>query len=162
MRFAMKAYASLVEQSFKIKEGSIVPKSAKQFTKMAINKKQHKFIDEYLIDLNATKAAERAGYSKKTAYSQGQRLLKHVEISAEVQRRQAASSKNAQKTREDIIEDLETVVNKYLMAGNLTTNSLKAIDMLAKMQGWYTPEKQEITHKGITINYTKPDGDKDN
>lgn len=41
--------------------------------------KQQRFYDEYLIDLNATQAAIRAGYSKKTAYSQGQRLLKNVE-----------------------------------------------------------------------------------
>lgn len=42
--------------------------------------KQRAFALEYIIDLNATKAAERAGYAKKTAYSQGQRLLKHVEV----------------------------------------------------------------------------------
>ncbi len=34
-----------------------------------MNKRQKLFCDEYLIDLNATQAAIRAGYSKKTAYS---------------------------------------------------------------------------------------------
>lgn len=42
--------------------------------------KQKRFCEEFIIDLNATKAAERAGYSAKTAYSQGQRLLKNVEV----------------------------------------------------------------------------------
>jgi phage terminase small subunit len=42
--------------------------------------KQKRFADEYLIDTNATQAAIRAGYSKKTACSQGQRLLTNVEI----------------------------------------------------------------------------------
>ena len=42
--------------------------------------KQKKFADEYLIDTNATQAAIRAGYSEKTAYSQGQRLLKNDEV----------------------------------------------------------------------------------
>lgn len=42
--------------------------------------KQKKFADEYLVDTNATQAAIRAGYSKKTAYSQGQRLLNKVEV----------------------------------------------------------------------------------
>lgn len=46
---------------------------------MALNDKQKLFYKEYLIDSNATQAAKRAGYSEKTAYSQGQRLLKHVE-----------------------------------------------------------------------------------
>lgn len=42
--------------------------------------KQRRFIEEYPVDFNATAAAIRAGYSEKTAYSQGQRLLKNVEI----------------------------------------------------------------------------------
>lgn len=42
--------------------------------------KQEAFVAEYLIDLNATQAAIRAGYSEATAYSSGQRLLKDVEV----------------------------------------------------------------------------------
>lgn len=42
--------------------------------------KQKKFCVEYLIDLNATQAAIRAGYSKKTARSLGQRLLTYVDV----------------------------------------------------------------------------------
>jgi len=46
---------------------------------------KHKvFVAEYLVDLNATQAAIRAGYSPKTAYSSGQRLLKHVEVAAAI------------------------------------------------------------------------------
>jgi len=47
--------------------------------------KQQRFVAEYLIDLNATKAAIRAGYSKKTARSQGQRLLTNVDIQKAIQ-----------------------------------------------------------------------------
>lgn len=47
---------------------------------MALTKKQKVFADEYLLDTNATQAAIRAGYSEKTAYSQGQRMLKKVEV----------------------------------------------------------------------------------
>ncbi len=45
-----------------------------------LTRKQQRFADEYLVDANATQAAIRAGYSEKTAYSQGQRLLKNVEV----------------------------------------------------------------------------------
>ena len=45
-----------------------------------LTRKQQRFADEYLVDTNATQAAIRAGYSEKTAYSQGQRLLKNVEV----------------------------------------------------------------------------------
>lgn len=47
-----------------------------------MNARQKKFCDEYLIDCNATQAAIRAGYNEKTAYSQGQRMLKNVEVKA--------------------------------------------------------------------------------
>ena len=42
--------------------------------------KQRRFVEEFLLDLNATAAAKRAGYSDKTAGQQGHRLLKNVEI----------------------------------------------------------------------------------
>ncbi len=45
-----------------------------------LTEKQRKFCEEYSIDLNATQAAIRAGYSEKTAYSIGSRLLKNVEV----------------------------------------------------------------------------------
>ena len=55
---------------------------------MALTERKRRFVKEYLIDLNATQAAIRAGYSEKTAYSQGQRLLKDVEINGLIQKEQ--------------------------------------------------------------------------
>lgn len=46
--------------------------------------KQEQFVREYLIDLNATQAAIRCGYSAKTAYAQGSRLLSNAEIVAAI------------------------------------------------------------------------------
>ncbi len=46
--------------------------------------KQQRFVDEYLVDLNATQAATRAGYSASTAYSQGERLLRNVEVATAI------------------------------------------------------------------------------
>ena len=57
--------------------------------------KQKRFCDEYLIDTNATQAAIRAGYSEKTAYSIGQRLLKDVEVDSYIKERaEAINNKN--------------------------------------------------------------------
>lgn len=53
---------------------------------MALNLQQAKFLKEYLKSGNATEAALKADYSPKTAYSQGQRLLKNVEIAQAVQK----------------------------------------------------------------------------
>lgn len=51
---------------------------------MALNPKQQRFVAEYLVNLNATQAAIRAGYSAKTAKAQGSRLLTHVDVAAAV------------------------------------------------------------------------------
>lgn len=47
---------------------------------VALKGKQKRFCEEYQIDMNATQAAIRAGYSAKTAHSQGPRLLENVEV----------------------------------------------------------------------------------
>lgn len=52
--------------------------------KKKLNAKQEMFCKEYIIDLNATQAAIRAGYSERTARSQGQRLLTNVDILARI------------------------------------------------------------------------------
>lgn len=47
---------------------------------MALTPKQKRFCEEYLIDLNATQAAIRAGYSPKTAEQTASRLLRNVKV----------------------------------------------------------------------------------
>lgn len=62
---------------------------------MALNNKQQMFLNEYLKTFNATKAAKLAGYSEKTAYSQGHDLLKHPEISEAIRARLNESAMEA-------------------------------------------------------------------
>lgn len=52
----------------------------KRGDKPPMSEKHQRFVEEYLVDLNATQAAIRAGYSAKTAYAQGSALLKHIEV----------------------------------------------------------------------------------
>ena len=52
-----------------------------------MNERQRRFADEYIINANATDAAIKAGYSEKTARSQGQRLLTKVDISEYIKKR---------------------------------------------------------------------------
>lgn len=75
---------------------------------MALTDKQRRFVDEYLVDLNATAAARRAGYSEKTASTQACRLLANVNVSADVQ---AAMKKREQRTQ--ITQDyvLQTILD---------------------------------------------------
>lgn len=60
--------------------------------------KQKRFVAEYLVDLNATQAAIRTGYSRKTARQQGQRLLTNADILAAVRE---AQDERAERTRVD-------------------------------------------------------------
>jgi phage terminase small subunit len=68
--------------------------------------RRQKFITEYLVDRNATKAAQRAGYSEKTAYSHGQRLLKIVEIKKEIDRLIAEQTQRTLVTADKVIKEL--------------------------------------------------------
>lgn len=73
--------------------------------KPGLSKRQMKFAREYLVDLNFTQAAIRAGYSKKTAGSQGHRLMKNVEIAALVEKGREKAEQNAEVTFERIVQE---------------------------------------------------------
>jgi phage terminase small subunit len=55
--------------------------------------KQQRFVEEYLIDLNATQAAVRAGYSASTAMEQGYQLLQNTSVSSAITALKAERSK---------------------------------------------------------------------
>ncbi len=69
--------------------------------------KQARFVEEYLLDLNATQAAIRAGYSKKTANEQGAQLLAKLSIRQAVAEAQAIRSKRTEITQDEVIEGLK-------------------------------------------------------
>ena len=71
-----------------------------------MTEKQKRFCEEYLIDTNATQAAIRAGYSERSAYSQGQRLLKDDEVKTYIREK-------AEEVHNDNIADA-TEVMEYL------------------------------------------------
>lgn len=71
--------------------------------------KQQVFVNEYLIDLNATQAAIRAKYSVKTAYSQGERLLKNVDVGACIGKALAERSRRTGITADRVIRELARI-----------------------------------------------------
>ena len=76
---------------------------------MALNFRQQRFAEEYVVDLNATQAAIRANYSEKTAYSQGERLLSHVEVAAEIKRLLEERSKRTAITADRVLTELARI-----------------------------------------------------
>lgn len=71
--------------------------------------KQLTFCREYLIDLNATQAAIRAGYSAQTANQQGPRLLVNVGIQSEIQRLFEERSQRVEVTADRVLEELKAL-----------------------------------------------------
>lgn len=120
-----------------------------------LNPKQEKFIDEYLIDLNATQAAIRAGYSQKTAQEQASRLLSNVIISDEIKRRRETTSNKLNITRESIIEDLINIKNNQMAEAPFA--AIKAIEVINKMMGYDKPVEapQEDKTSSIEIKIIK-------
>ena len=74
-----------------------------------LNAKQQRFVDEYLIDLNATQAAIRSGYSEKTAYSAGQRLLKNVEVQKYIAERKMDRVERTEITQDMVLKELANI-----------------------------------------------------
>lgn len=85
---------------------------------MALTPKQRRFVDEYLVDLNATQAAIRAGYSARTAESQASRLLSNVNVAQAIQ---AAQSQRSQRTQIDA---------DYVLARLVEIDQMDVLDIL--------------------------------
>ena len=100
--------------------------------------KQERFCEEYMIDLNATQAAIRAGYSPKTANEQGSQLLAKLSIQNRIAQLQAEQSRRTGVSADRVVRELAKVA--FVHAGDLIdarTASLKsdaAPDDLAAVQ----------------------------
>lgn len=87
--------------------------------------KQKTFCQEYLVDLNGTQAAIRAGYSKKTANVQSSQLLAKLNIQTYIEQLQEERTKKTGVTQEYVITNLQRVVEM----------SVRAIPVMVKENG---------------------------
>ncbi len=94
--------------------------------------RQRRFCTEYIIDLNATQAALRAGYSAKTVNPQGSQNLAKINIQTEIQRLKAARSKRTQAKADDVVLELVKVgfsnIEDYLTVDEDGETHLKNFD----------------------------------
>ena len=93
--------------------------------------KQRRFVEEYLIDLNATQAAIRTGYSKKTAYSIGQENLSKPEITEAIAEQRVKVSDAAEVDAAWVL----TRLKKEAELANTAASRVSALDKLAKHLG---------------------------
>lgn len=124
-----------------------------------LNPKQERFAVEYIKDMNMTKAAERAGYSKKSAIMHGSRLLtnakvreKVAELEAEVKNEAIATAQEVEEflsaaMRGELTEEKSYISDKKKKERRIAMKErIKAAELLAKRYALLT-EKTELSGK---------------
>ena len=137
--------------------------------------KQKRFCDEYLIDLNATQAAIRAGYSKKTAYSIGNENLMKPELKKYIEERMAEKESQLIADQDEVLKYLTSVMRGESQSEIVVVEGvgdgmsearavqkapdekerLKAAELLGKRYGLYTEkvEQQVDMDLNIVVDY---------
>jgi phage terminase small subunit len=127
--------------------------------------KQRLFCDEYLIDLNATQAAIRAGYSPKTADQQASRLLTNVKVQEYINGRQTKLADKLELDAEWVLRRLKDISDRCVQAEPVMTRAAdgsliesgeykfdssganKATELIGKHLGMFG-DKLDVTSKG--------------
>lgn len=109
--------------------------------------KQQRFVEEYLIDLNATQAAIRAGFSAATAKQQGSRLLSDVDIRAAIERQRMAVAERMEVTIASITNRLISLADKAEALDNAPGMSVarQAVMDVAKINGLVVDTSEVLT-----------------
>ena len=131
--------------------------------------KQQRFVEEYLIDLNATQAAIRAGYSEKTAAAIGAENLIKPNIQKAIEEAKNQVSKRTELTVDMVVNGLLKEAQDYAK-GSTQSARVSAWAHLGKHLGMFTEKVQHsgpdggpvqvATKATLTIKVVKPDGDR--
>jgi phage terminase small subunit len=132
---------------------------------MPLSDKQIRFCEEYIIDLNATQAAIRSGYSEKTANREGSRLLSKVDIQEKISELQKNISSKLELDAEWVLRRLKDISDRCVQAepvmiknsdGQLvesgeykfdSSGANKATELIGKHLGMFG-DKLDVTSKG--------------
>lgn len=134
--------------------------------------KQQRFCDEYLIDLNATQAAIRAGYSKRTAAASAARLLRNVKVQEYIAQRMAEKESQLIADQDEVLKYLTSVLRgesqsteivvegigdgcsaaRAITKGPSEKDKLKAAELLGKRYGLYTEKVEADVDLDLNVN----------
>lgn len=133
---------------------------------MALTPKQERFVAEYLIDLNATQAAIRSGYSAKTASEAGYENLRKPQIAQAVQEAMQKRAERVERSADDVLRDIQAVKRDAVQVvtdrdGNRVmadrTAALKALELEGRHYKMFT---DKVEHSG-NIHLNKSDEELD-
>lgn len=110
--------------------------------------KQDRFCREYVIDLNATQAAIRAGYAERAANRAAHHLLSKIDIQKRVNELKIKVAKKAELTAEDVIKGIREIA-ELRVDGKLVklSDKLRAYELLGKHLTLFT-ENHKHEHSG--------------
>ena len=125
--------------------------------------KQACFAAEYPTDFNASAAAIRSGYSKRTAAVAGSENLKNPLIAEAIKIQQDARAAALGVTSDRVIAELATIAFADISDDIRPGNKISALDLIGKHLGMYT-EKREVRYpdgapkQSLTLTLVRPDG----
>lgn len=131
---------------------------------MALTDKQAKFVDEYLIDLNATQAAIRAGYSANRASEIGYQQLRKTTVQEAIAEAMEKRSKRVQRTADDVMRDLAAIRADAMQIvrdkdGNAVMldkpSAIKTLELEGKHLAMWTDKQQLSGDVGLTVKVTR-------
>lgn len=122
-----------------LKEGAEVPTKGKG---SRLGRKMERFVEEYMIDLNASEACVRAGYVTRNKNKLGAELLRHPLVLAEVEKRTAERREKKELTADYVLNKLVAIV-EATDKGNPTA-ALRGLELLGKHLGLYR-DRTEIS-----------------
>ena len=122
------------------------------------NKRHEAFVREYLSNNRNATQAYKVVYKvdNDSAEVLGHKLLRNVKIQQYLAEEDNKIAKKFDITREFVAEKLLEVVNDADIAGD-RKNKIAALNSLTKMFGLDSPIRQEIEHRGVIINFIKPE-----
>ena len=111
--------------------------------------KQEMFAKEYMVDLNATQAAIRAGYSPKSAEAIGNENLTKPNIKSHITKLMLDRSAEVERTARDVFKDIIELTQKAMLEGD-TKNAFRGLELQGKHLGMFTD--RVVLTAGLDIN----------
>ena len=105
-----------------------------------LSRRQQRFVQEYLVDANATQAAIRAGYYPHTAKQQGSRLLTNVDVQAAVADGIVALAESAGIDAEWVIRQLVHTYQRAESDGQLAV-AVRALELLGRRYSLFVDQR---------------------
>ncbi len=125
--------------------------------KNPLNHRRQRFVDEFIVDLNATQAAIRAGYAENSAHVTGCRLLSNDKVSEAIAAGKAELAERAGVTQEWVVEKLRENHDAYMQTTergltHAPSAANKSLELLGKHVGMFQETRDSAIPVLIQIN----------